>query len=82
MALVVIRGAVQGELAENVAVESIGALIVFYLVGWMAAWVMDSMIRDSIETAFRKRVDWYQKGLVEAGLVESKTTETDSPGDA
>ena len=72
MALVMVRGAIQGEQADAVAIESIAALLVFMVIGAGAGWVMDYLIRDSVEAHFRKRVDWYRKGLIDAGLLEEK----------
>ncbi len=70
MSLVVLRGAVRGELAGRVACESIVAMLVFAGVGWIAGWIADYLIRDTLQRSFRARVDWYRKGLIEAGLVK------------
>ena len=74
MGLVVLRGAVNGELASNVAMEAIFAMLVFACVGWVAGWIADYLVRDALERVFRARVDWYREGLVEAGLVETDST--------
>ena len=73
MGLVVLRGAINGELAGHVAVESIIALIAFMCIGMAAGWIADYLVRDALESAFRSRVDWYRKGLVEAGLADQET---------
>ncbi len=72
------RGAFQGELAGEVAMEAIIAMLVFACVGAVAGWIADYLVRDSIEGMFRKRVDWYRKGLIEAGYVEDDSTSEDS----
>lgn len=68
MGLVVLRGAVFGENAETVALEAIASLVIFAGIGAVAGWIADYLVRDSLETMFRRRVDWYREGLVEQGL--------------
>ncbi len=75
MGLVVLRGAIYGELADNVAVEAIIAMIVFMCIGAVAGWITDYLVRDSLERVFRARVDWYRKGLVDAGVIEPETND-------
>jgi hypothetical protein len=75
MGLVVLRGAINRELAANVAIEAIIAMIVFMCVGSVAGWISDYLVRDSLERVFRARVDWYRKGLVDAGLIEPETND-------
>ena len=75
MALVVIRGAIRGELADAVAAEAIVAMLVFAMVGGVAGWIADYLVRDSMETRFRKRVEWYREELIEAGLLEDTPDE-------
>lgn len=70
MGLVVLRGAVNGELAGQVAADSMVALVAFMGVGWVAGWVSDYLVRTAIEQRFRARVDWYRQGLIDAGMVE------------
>jgi hypothetical protein len=76
MGLVVLRGAIRGELASNVAMEAIVAMLMFTCVGGIAGWIVDHLVRDSLERMFRARVQWYRKGLLDAGYIES-----DSPGE-
>ncbi len=76
MGLVVLRGAIHGELAASVAMEAIVAMLVFACVGGVAGWIADYLVRDSLERMFRSRVDWYRKGMIEAGYLN-----TDSSGD-
>ena len=76
MGLVVLRGAIRGELASNVAMEAIVAMLMFTCVGGIAGWIADHLVRDSLERMFRARVQWYRKGLLDAGYIES-----DSPGE-
>ncbi|TWT83082.1 hypothetical protein CA13_45450 [Planctomycetes bacterium CA13] len=75
MALVVVRGTLFGEFADQVAIEAIVALIVFAAIGWVAGWIADYLVRDAVEVAFRRRVDWYRQGVAEAGLLENKPSE-------
>ena len=75
MGLVVLRGAFLGELAQHVAMEAIVALIVFAGIGAVAGWIAEYLIRESTEQVFRARVDWYRKGLIDAGFIESDSSE-------
>ena len=76
MGLVVLRGAIRGELAGHVAIEAIVAMLLFACVGGIAGWIADQLVRDSLERMFRARVQWYRKGMLDAGYIES-----DSPGE-
>ncbi|QDT02533.1 hypothetical protein K227x_09110 [Rubripirellula lacrimiformis] len=73
MALVVIRGAINGELAGSVASEAIVAMIVFAGVGFVAGKISDYLIRDSLERMFRARVEWYREGVADSGLNKTDT---------
>jgi len=75
MGLVVLRGAIQGEYAGSVAAEAIVAMLVFLCLGAVAGWIADYLVRDSLERMFRARVDWYRKGLVDAGYMETESPE-------
>jgi hypothetical protein len=68
MAIVALRGAAGGEPIEVVTAEAIVAMMVFAVVGYVAGWIADYLVRDSLEQNFRTRMDWYRKGLVELGL--------------
>ncbi len=70
MGLVVLRGAILGEPAGNVALEAIAAMAVFAVIGGAAGWIADFLVRDAVEQAFRKRVDWYREGLIDTELTE------------
>jgi len=70
MSLVAVRGVYRQELAGVVAKEAILAMIVFMVVGAIAGWIADHLIRDSTERLFRARVRWYRKGMIEAGYIE------------
>jgi hypothetical protein len=72
MATVMMRGALMRESVNDVALESILALIVFMVIGAIAGWIADYLIRDAVETAFRKRVEWFRKGLEDAGYLEGE----------
>jgi len=77
MGLVVLRGAVNGELAGQVAFEAIGVLIVFLGIGAVAGGIADYLVRDAVENLYRKRVQWYREG-VEAMTPGDTTDEKDS----
>lgn len=68
MAIVVLRGAAGGEPIEVVTTEAIVAMLIFAVVGYVAGWIADYLVRDSLEQNFRARIDWYRKELVELGL--------------
>ncbi len=70
MGLVVIRGAIRGESVGSVAVEAIIAMAAFAIVGAVAGWIADYLVRDALERGFRKRAEWYQQGLVDAGYID------------
>jgi hypothetical protein len=70
MGLVVLRGAIFGEPAGNVALEAITAMAVFAVIGGASGWIADFLVRDAVEQAFRKRVDWYREGLIDTELTE------------
>ena len=74
MGLVGLRGAILGEFASSVAQEAIMALVVFSGIGFVAGWIADYLIRDSLERKFRDRVEWYRDGLVDAGGEEDKSS--------
>lgn len=73
MAMVALRGAMQGQLAGEVATRAIVAMLIYSAVGWVAGWIADYLVRDTVEQMFRRRVDWYREGLVEAGHTEDSS---------
>lgn len=73
MGLVVLRGAIQGEAAGYVAMEAMVAMLVFMGVGAVAGWIADYLVRESLELNFRARVDWYRKGMIDAGYLEAES---------
>lgn len=75
MGLVGLRGAILGEFADRVVMESIVALVVFTGVGAVAGWIADYLVCDSLERLFRARVDWYRDGLVKSGSVRSNPSQ-------
>ena len=70
MGVVVLRGALYGDAAGEVALEAIFALAVCAVIGGVAGWMADYLVRDAVEQSFRKRVDWYRQGLIDAGYEE------------
>lgn len=75
MGLVVLRGAIRGELAASVAEEAIIALIVFLGIGAIAGAIVDYLIRDAVENLYRKRVQWYRDGVAELTSDTKETSE-------
>lgn len=67
MGIVLMRGALAGEHAGAVAQEALVCLIFFAMVGWVAGWITEYLILDSVEQHFRARVQWYREALVDAG---------------
>ena len=74
MGLVVLRGAIHGELAASVAMVAIMAMLVFSCVGGVAGWIADYLVRDSLERMFRSRVDWYREGMIDAGYLNADSS--------
>ena len=74
MGLVGLRGAILGEFASSVAQEAIIALVVFSGIGFVAGWIADYLIRDSLERKYRARVEWYRDGLIDAGGEKDKSS--------
>lgn len=77
MSVVVLRGAIRGEQAEGVATEALASLIVFSGIGAMAGWIADQLVRGDVETLFRNRVQWYQKGLADMNRSQDDSGKTD-----
>ncbi len=75
MALVILRGAICGEFPDHVAIEAIAALAVFSFFGAVAGWIADYVIRDAMEDAFRRRVEWYRQGIMDAESLNDNPTE-------
>jgi hypothetical protein len=67
MSVVLLRGAFRGELASSVTKEAIVMMVLFTIAGSVVTWIADQLVRDTVETTFRRRVDWYRSGLIEAG---------------
>lgn len=79
MGLVVLRGAIHGEMASEVAGEAIGVLIVFLGIGTAAGAIADYLVRDAVEDLYRKRVQWFREGVAanqpaDASIQTSTTT--------
>lgn len=61
MVTVILRGALAGEAAVDCIFASIGALLIFSAIGWLSGSTMDYLVRQDIESMYRRRVDLYQK---------------------
>jgi len=48
-----------GELAAEVVVESMMALVVFAVLGGIAGAISDYLVREDLERQYRSRVAWY-----------------------
>lgn len=79
MGLVVLRGAIRGELAVSVAEEAIIVLIVFLGIGAIAGAIADYLVRDAVENLYRKRVQWYRKGVATLGDDANATSQDTQP---
>ena len=80
MAIVVMRGAIGGEPIAAVTAEAIVAMVVFAGVGYVAGWIADHLVRESLERKFRERIDWYENGLEELGLETATETNQETGG--
>ncbi len=74
MGLVFLRGVLHRELAGQVAMEAVVAMLLFMGIGFIAGWIADYLVRDAVESTFRARVHWYRKGMIEAGYIEPDQT--------
>lgn len=63
MFVVAIRGAIWGQQIDSVAKDAMVALLLFTAMGAVAAWIAEYLIKDTLERAFRSRVDWYRQGI-------------------
>lgn len=77
MGLVVLRGAIHGELAAGVAEEAIMTLIVYLGIGAIAGAIADYLIRDAVENLYRERVQWYRDGVEK--INRDSTATSDEP---
>jgi len=59
MSLVLVRGALRREFVDEVAVESMIALVLFAVIGGLAGAIADYLVRDDLERQYRRRVAWY-----------------------
>lgn len=75
MGLVVLRGAIGGELAASVAEEAIMTLILFLGIGAIAGAIAEYLIRDAVENLYRKRVQWYREGIEKMNSELNATSE-------
>lgn len=75
MGLVVLRGAIRGELAAGVAEEAIMTMVVYLGIGAIAGAIADYLIRDAVENLYRKRVQWYRDGVEKVNNESNATSE-------
>ncbi len=59
MALVAIRGALNGDLALETVIKALMALIAYSILGMAAGAIMDYLIRQDVEDRYRRRVAWF-----------------------
>ncbi len=72
------RGALRGELAGQVAMEAIVAMLAFTVLGAVSGWIADHLVRDAMENLFRRRVDWYRQGLADTAQSEEDSSSDES----
>ena len=82
MFVVAARGAIWGQPITSVAKDAMVALLLFTVLGAIAGWIAEYLIRDSLERTFRNRVDWYRQGLIEAGSEETSSVDDKISTDA
>jgi len=75
MAVVVLRGAIHGEPADLVTQEAIAMLVIFAGVGAITGWITDYLVRENVESRFRKRVEWYRDGILEANRLNDESSD-------
>lgn len=75
MGLVVLRGAIRGELAAGVAEEAIMTMVVYLGIGAITGAIADYLIRDAVENLYRKRVQWYRDGVEKINEEANATSE-------
>lgn len=81
MGLVILRGALHGELAVEVAQEAISTLIIFLGIGAITGAIADYLVRDTVESLYRQRVQWYRDEVAdrEASMAASATSDEPNP---
>ena len=75
MALVILRGIVRNEHAGDVTIEAVVVLMIFAVIGAMAGWIAEHLVCGDVEKMFRKRVDWYRQGVIEATALTDESQE-------
>ena len=65
MFVVAIRGAMGGQQIDSVAKDAVVALLLFAVMGAVAGWIAEYLIRDSLERSFKNRVEWYRQGIID-----------------
>lgn len=73
MAVVVLRGLFHAESVDQVTLEALVMMIVFAGIGAVAGWIADYLVRENVESMFRKRVEWYRNGVLEAERSQNAT---------
>ena len=81
MAVVILRGVFAGETAADCITSSIGALVAFTGLGWLAGAAMDYLVCQDIEIQYRRRVEYFRKE-VETRLAEKENPKAKKKRDA
>ncbi len=72
MALVAIRGAMNGDLASETVINALMALLAYSILGMAAGAIMDYLIRQDVEDRYRRRVAWFWERHQERETKNSK----------
>lgn len=67
MATVILRGALAGETAAGVIPWSLWIWVVFSAVGYAAGAALDALVRQDLETQFRRRLEHFRKEVETGG---------------
>lgn len=67
LALVILRGMLRSQPATDVLAEAITAMAIFMVAGACAGWIIDHLVRATLETQFRSRLAEYRQELESDG---------------
>ncbi|MCM2371493.1 hypothetical protein [Aporhodopirellula aestuarii] len=79
MGIVILRGALHGQLAVEVAQEAIATLIIFLGIGAITGAIADYLVRDAVENLYRNRVQWYRDEVAKREAGAGITTNEPTP---